>query len=332
MRSAAIFTTEPQFSQSYSKDISEFWQQGQFSHFFGVNRIRLNYAVFSNAENQDCIVLVPGRSEGYLKYKELSYNLAQQGYNVFILDHRGQGISERILPSPFKGYVADFDHYSDDLHAFIEQVVGKYCQTKPYLLAHSMGGAIAIRYMQRHQDMIKAAVISSPMIAINSGGIPRWLAACLIRFGSQLNQWLSDNPWYFLGQTDFKMSSFADNNLMQSSKRYQTFYELYHSTTEIQLGGVTFHWLAQALKTEKIIFEQLHRLNTPLLVLQASGDSIVDNQRQNLFCQQLNQLQPDSCPGGKPVVIPEAYHELFFEADKYRDQALTHTLAWFKRH
>lgn len=334
MSNVATFTNEQQLAQRYPLEIAQFWRQGQFGHFAGVNGVRINYASFtwaeSRAESRASLVIVPGRSEGYLKYKELSYDLYRQGYDVFILDHRGQGISGRMLASPFKGYVEEFDHYSDDLHTFIEQVVSKHCHTQPYLLAHSMGGAIAARYLQRHPEAIKAAVFCSPMIAINSAPIPHWLASGIILLGHKLNHTLSSQPWYFLGQGDFEMSSFADNHLMHSKLRYQLFVELYRTTKEIQLGGVTFHWLAQALANRQRIFEQLDRLKTPLLVLQAGNDTVVDNQAQTLFCRQLHKLQPASCPA--PVVIQGAYHELLFEADHYRDQALTHALAWFNRH
>lgn len=58
----------------------------------------------------------------------------------------------------------------------------------------------------------------------------------------------------------------------------------------------------------------------------------MSNQAQNNFCQQLHQLHSQSCPHGKPLAIKDAYHELFFEADIYRQQALTATVAWFEQH
>ncbi|MCT6568541.1 alpha/beta fold hydrolase, partial [Staphylococcus aureus] len=43
------------------------------------------------------VVVVPGRIESYVKYPEVAYDLFQQGYDVIVLDHRGQGRSGRIL-------------------------------------------------------------------------------------------------------------------------------------------------------------------------------------------------------------------------------------------
>ena len=345
----AEFTTENQLNSRLNNEIKALWQQGVFDHFSGVKNTRINYVSFvkkfpskndlmhNSEEKRECLVIVPGRSEGYLKYKELSYDLYQLGFDIFIIDHRGQGISERLLPNGHKGYVESFEDYSEDLNTFINNIVIPQCNYKPYLLAHSMGGLISSRYLQKYPTTIKAAVLSSPMIAINSGGLPTWLAKALIYSTEQLNQWFSDEPWYFLGQGDVKVDayhkkSFANNPLMQSELRYQNFAKTYQSTPEIQLGGVTVHWLEQALIAEKIVFENLQSLRTPTLVLQAAADSIVDNDAQNEFCNQLHQLHPSSCPDGKPIVINNARHELFFESDRYRDQALKHMLNWFKKY
>jgi lysophospholipase len=340
------FTKEEQLTQRYSADIKTFWQQGHFSSFSGQKGIRLNYAIFTqpltdNLSNKDSIVIVSGRSEGYLKYQELCFDLFQLGYNIFIVDHRGQGISERMLSEPHKGYVENFDYYYLDLATFITDVVTKTIKEKqlnkkPYLLSHSMGGAISARYLQHFPQTIKAAVLSSPMIAINSGGLPISLARALIFIGSRLNHWFGKNPWYFIGQNGYNgakfQRSFSTNPLMHSSIRYQLFSELYQTNKTIQLGGVTVKWLVEALKTEKAIFAKLENLTTPTLVIQAGDDKIVDNSAQNEFCEQLNALHPYSCPEGKPITVEGAYHELFFEQDQYRVQALSATVNWFKQH
>ena len=143
---------------------------------------------------------------------------------------------------------------------------------------------------------------------------------------------VSDEPWYVIGQQDYKNTAFKDNVLTHSQARYQIFNQLYQTNKEIQLGGVTTHWLNSALLAKEQIFSQLTKLKTPILVLQAGEDTVVDNLAQNEFCQQLHQLNSDAYPKGKPVIISGAYHELFFEIDEYREQALKHILQWFEDH
>jgi lysophospholipase len=318
----------------YSDDaLNEFWSQGHFSHFKGIKCIDIHYAVFTQKNcDSAALVIVPGRSEGYLKYQELALDFYMQGYSIFIIDHRGQGLSGRLLNIPNKGYVEHFQDYIDDLHYFIESIVTKFSSTKPFLLAHSMGGAIATRYMQDFPTVIKAAVISSPMLGFNSGLLPKTLAKFLVGFSLLINKIFSKTPWYFWGQGDYVPSSFAKNKLSHSAPRYQCFIDLYQKNKKLQLGGVTTHWLAQSIIAQKEIMFKLAQLKTPILLLQAGSDSIVCQEAQSDFCQRLHAIQPQSCPNGTPSKIDGAYHEIFFELNKYRDEALRQTNAWFVKY
>ncbi|REL28546.1 alpha/beta fold hydrolase [Thalassotalea euphylliae] len=324
-------TSEQALPTRYDNEIKSFWQTGQFSEFSGVDDVSIRYAQFLSPSRNKCLLLVPGRSESYLKYQELAFDLTNAGYNLFIIDHRGQGLSGRMQSDEHKGYVAEFDHYSDDLHFFVDNIVQPQCQQDIFLLAHSMGGAISARYLQRYQTPIKAAVLASPMIAVNSGGIPSWLGEFIIGSGDTLSQWFSDDSWYFLGQSGYSSTPFADNALMQSPVRYEIFTHLYQSTPDLQLGGVTFRWLSEAVQVNKDIFSDIHKLTVPTIVLQAGSDTVVDNQAQNDFCQALHAAHPQSCPEGKPAVIAGARHEIFFELDKYRIDGIVQTLNWFQQ-
>lgn len=311
-----------------------FWQQGIFSSFIGVDKKRINYAQFTLHPAGDCLVVAPGRAESYIKYQELAFELSQQGYNIFIIDHRGQGLSQRMIKNKHKGYVTTFDDYAQDLATFIKLQVMPYCanDSKPLLLAHSMGGAIAVRTIQLYPELIKAAVLSSPMFAINSGGLPMWLAKGIISSGVFINELVAQQPWYFIGQGNYQAKAFIDNPLTHSKTRYQRFINDYQQQPKAQLGGVTYQWLAQAIKVNKDIFSQLEKIKTPLLILQAGGDSIVDNQAQNNFCIALAQRDKSLCSAGKPLLIADAYHELFFEQNQYRQPALEATLNWLNKY
>jgi len=316
-----------------SNKVTDFWQQGLFSSFDGVNSIDIHYAAFSQKDqNSRALLIVPGRSESYLKYQELAFDFYNQGYHVFIIDHRGQGLSGRLVSNSNKGYVDNFQDYVDDLQSFVENIIMKNSASKPFLLAHSMGGAIATRFMQESPDAIQAAVIASPMLGFNSGYLPKTIANLLVDITLFINKKVSKTQWYFLGQGNYNPALFSNNKLSHSTKRYQDFIDLYRDNKKIQLGGVTSHWLAASLVAQKEIFSKINQLRTPLLLLQAGMDSIVCQQAQNDFCQKLHALQPQSCPEGVPATINGAYHEIFFEIDEYRNNALSQTLSWFRKY
>ena len=312
--------------------LDEFWYQGQFLSFIGKNEKRIAYAEFVHINANKNLIIVPGRCEGYLKYQELAYELFQQDVNVYLIDHRGQGLSERLTNNPHKGYVENFDDYSDDLTYFIKEIVNKnHPELKSFVIAHSMGSAITLRLLQRENDVIQAAVLCSPMIGINRGKLPLWLAKVIVNTGNWINTLFSKTPWYFFGQGDYDPPCFAKNKLTHDSERYQSFMKLYQQESKLQLGGVTFHWLAQALQTNKAIFDDLNKITAPLLVLQASADEIVDNAEQDKFCQLLHQLKPKICQQSQPITFEGAYHELFFEQDRFRTPAIKTSLEWLNK-
>jgi lysophospholipase len=318
---------------SLKDEISTFWQQGIFESFVGVGEVQIHYALFKQFQKKyPTLVIVPGRSETYLKYQELVFDLYRQGYTIYIIDHRGQGLSERLLSDQKKGYVTNFQDYVDDLRYLIENILPKTTSSKPYLLAHSMGGAIATSYMQDSPDTIKAAVISSPMLGFNSGWLSETFVKKVIVTTLIINNIFSRKPWYFFGQNDYSEKKFSSNKLSHSVCRYQRFIDLYRHNKNIQLGGVTTHWLAQSLIIQDKIFNKIHTLKTPILLLQAGADVVVSQSAQNEFCRRLNLVQSQSCPNGLPHKIEGAFHELFFEIDAYRDDAITQSITWFEKH
>ena len=290
--------------------------------------------VYFKQLNEECesIILVPGRGESYQKYQHIAFYFFCQGYNIFIIDHRGQGYSQRLLTNKHKGYVKKFQDYVDDLAFFVNNIVMKNNHKKPYLLAHSMGGTIATRYMQDHPDTIKAAVLSCPMLGFNTGILPTIIAKLLVGSLLTLNNWLGSTPWYFLGQHNYKVKCFSKNMLTHSVKRYHSFVTLYEGNKRIQLGGVTNHWLVEGIRAQQAIFTHLDKLKTPITVFNASADKIVCQKAQQTFCQTLHSIDATSYPVKNPVTFNGAYHELFFEIDEYRDKAIKLSLDWFQQH
>ncbi|TPH17754.1 alpha/beta fold hydrolase [Litorilituus lipolyticus] len=325
------FCSEQQLDGNLQTVIADFWQTGQFSCFEGVNNIRINYAYFIHSNHSKKIIIIPGRCESYLKYQELSYDLFNQGYNIFILDHRGQGLSERLQSNHNKGYVNNFQDYVCDVKYFIENISTTLDKSVTYLLAHSMGAAIATRYLQENTIPIQAAALASPMFGFNAGNFPKSITFQALKIANSINKRLSNDSWYFLGQKDYQAVTFEENHLTHSARRYSVFVDLYQSTPVIQLGGVTLQWLIESFKAQQAIFANLKDISTPILVLQASNDLIIDNDAQHEFCQQLYRVKPDFCASASPITIEQAYHELFFETDTIRTHALNTCLNWFSQ-
>ena len=85
--------------------------------------------------------LFPGRSEFIEKYFETVRDLRARGFAVATLDWRGQGLSDRALRNPRKGYVRNFAQYQIDLETFINEVVLPDCPPPLFALGQSMGAS-----------------------------------------------------------------------------------------------------------------------------------------------------------------------------------------------
>ena len=76
------------------------FEQFPTQYLSGERNIKLAYRHLVQPESvvRKLMILVNGRAENMLKWTELAYDFYQQGYDVLLFDHRGQGYSQRIIP------------------------------------------------------------------------------------------------------------------------------------------------------------------------------------------------------------------------------------------
>lgn len=312
----------PAFSTEHDLNTSEqqaFWQTLVQETLTTADGISLAYMVAKHPNARAAIVLSSGRVESYLKYQELIFDLYQQGYSIYAVDHRGQGLSGRMTANPHMGHVRRFNDYIDDFALFMQTIVLKQNERQLFLLGHSMGGAIGTLYLKQHPDIFTAAAFSAPMFGIKlpmPKGFVRWLAS---KLDTTLN---AGEANYVLGGQNYTNVSFKDNELTHSQARYQAYRELYEAAPQLQLGSPTNRWLTEALDAADTCVLATAQIRTPILILQASEDKIVDNAAQHLAVSSNCQLK----------IIAGAAHEIFMEKDACRNQALNDLLDFFKRY
>jgi lysophospholipase len=298
-------------------------------------QIRARYWLPTTAKAS--LVLIPGRIEAAHKYQELIYDLCQSGYQVFAIEHRGQGDGIRLTTDPMLGYVADFDDYVHDLALVMQQLVTLHAKGPLLLLAHSMGGAVLSRYLQsaamaqhrkQHRTLYTdvAAIFCAPMWGIVTSPLPARIAAIIAGVMRKVNQW-QGGPRYVPGQGPYQANDFDSNHLTHSAVRYRLFRELYQQHPKYQLGGVSWHWLATALG----VCRQLRHSaapDLPMLFLQAEHDTVVDNQAQRRLWQRwmADSSAQHSTQRVKHAAwqIQGARHEILFETDPIRGQAFAY--------
>ena len=83
--------------------------------------------------------------------------LADRRYTVHLLDCRGHGQS-----GGKRAHVDRFDEYLSDLDVFLSRVRERSGSAPLFLLGHSHGALIAVRYLLDHPDAVRGAVLASP--------------------------------------------------------------------------------------------------------------------------------------------------------------------------
>ena len=89
---------EPHFHQFALAELLPFFEQFPTQYLSGEQNIKLAYRHLVQPEStvRKLMILVNGRAENMLKWTELAYDFYQQGYDVLLFDHRGQGYSAKF--------------------------------------------------------------------------------------------------------------------------------------------------------------------------------------------------------------------------------------------
>lgn len=320
--------------------IARFWAEtGRFGEFEGRRGVRIAHASFPQPPGRaakGAILIVAGRTESMLKYPETVHDLWQAGYAVHIHDHRGQGLSGRepeTADTPEKGHVEDFDDYVEDLRGMLARVVLPTAPPRLFLLAHSMGGAITARFLESgaaEAARVDAALLSSPMLEIT--GLFGWSADGLTcRIAGELAERGKARD-VVVGGGGWRIDDFKGNKYSHSALRFARVAEAETAEPRIRLGSPTHGWLAQACRASALARAEAGRIGVPLRVLVAGEDRIVHPDGPAEFCAKLRAARPGAgCggPGGAPIVIEGAAHELFIESDPMRQRALGEALRFF---
>ncbi|HEX2093453.1 MAG TPA: alpha/beta hydrolase [Longimicrobiaceae bacterium] len=137
--------------------------EGTHGTFLGADGTPLHRAAWEVEAPRAALLLSHGIGEHSGRYAALARDLAGHRISVYALDHRGNGRSPGR-----RGHVRRFREFTDDLEAFRRSVAGSLPPGLPvFLLGHSLGGLIALRYLQAYPEApLAGAILSSPALGI----------------------------------------------------------------------------------------------------------------------------------------------------------------------
>jgi lysophospholipase len=260
-------------------------------------------------------VLVGGFGDFIEKHFETIRDLAARGLSVWCLDWRGQGLSTRPKRWPHRPRARRFDRDAAELSQF---AAAKLTGGLPrVLIAHSMGGAIALLCLHRNPALFDAAILSAPMLGVPIGRTPPMLLravtgpARLAGLGicrlPGTRRWRPDRP-----------PTPEVSRISSDAERCRIRHAWISSEPALRLDQPTYGWLDPALALVARIGRSrfLAAIGTPILLGSAGREQVVSPAAHHRAARLLSNCTL--------VELPESKHEPFLECDAIRDD-------WFDR-
>lgn len=256
------------------------------------------------------VIILPGRTEFIEKYFETVSDLRRRGFGVAVLDARGQGGSARLLSNVRKGHVRDFADYVNDFEAVMQEMILPDCPPPYFVLAHSMGAAVALLSAARLRTQIERMVLTSPMVALPRGS-PEFFARLS---GVLMHLGLGESFVPGGGATIIQTRPFRGNPVTSDPVRYQRSVDIVDADPSVGIGAPTIGWLNAAMHASLRMAEPNFSAEVPMPVLMvlAGADTIVSNQAAEKLSRRLKTTAHLRIPGAK--------HEIMMERDELRDQ------------
>ena len=274
---------------------------------------KIRYAIFRAdvTRAKGTIILLQGRNETIEKYYETIRDLTAAGLWVATFDWRGQGGSERLQRNPLPGYVRRFSDYERDLEQFLEEIVLPDARLPFFVVGHSMGALIALSAAPRLANRIERIALSSPFVGLQDDRIGQASLkslsrlACFVGLGG-----VAPSGRKRANQT------FQDNVLTSDLERFRRNRAIYDDCPDFILGGPSFRWIYESLKAIDRVQQSDHLISIkiPTLILGAGADTIVPHHLLEDLASRFR--------ASELLTIAYAKHELFQEADIYREQVL----------
>lgn len=328
-------------------------------------RIHHRAYVLPAESEKGAVVIVPGFTEGLVIYQEVIHDLLNNGWSVYVHDHRNQGFSTRLIEGDDgrdKGHLDRFDRLVSDLDQFVALVQRsredpERAKRPMVLLAHSMGGAVSALHLARHggDTPFAAAALVTPMME------PTVAPASSTRWGDQaLRRWCHEGSmpsvfsWPGLSTTRVQGGTFEQEwrryrEMLDRSAHAQTHSVVRHDVRwlnrasrcegehcghdDARVAGATLGWVSQACAgAAEARGPGAARISVPVLVLQGGEDTVVEPAAQQAFCDNVNAGKaadaPGRCTGWR---LPEARHGLLVEIDRLRRPALAEILSFWEQ-
>lgn len=263
----------------------------------------------------DTVLLLQGRTEYIEKYESVAEDFMARGFSVVTFDWRGQGGSGRLLADPALGHVGRFEDYQQDLQAITPLLSGRV-----FLVAHSMGSLIALRWLMQGAP-VQAAAFSAPMWGLPMAGLMRPVAT-LVAGGAGLRRHATAPVPGIKALPYVLDTGFAGNTLTSDQGTFSRLQAEARGMPDRMIGGPTLGWLNAAL-TEMRRIAPLSSPALPAITIVGQRERVVDTAAIRARMARWE--------GAALTILDGAEHEIMMERPDIRDTFIDAAEALFRR-
>lgn len=271
-------------------------------HFSARDGIQLHYQLYSVEAPRGGVLVMHGFAEHGGRYGHLVDALNAAGFAALTYDHRGHGQSggRRVFVERFDEYVSDA--------ALALALAKKRLPSPLFVVAHSMGGVVAMLLAAQKPEGVRGWLLSNPALSA-AVAIPTWKVA-LARCASKALPTLevpSGIPPEHISRDREEVRKYAQDPLCSKQ--------------------ATARWYTEFTAAQERVRKDPQALaGAPVLAMIGEGDQIIDAKISLAYFEAL---------GGAALTVkryPQLYHEIFNELAEDRAAVLADAVAWLQRH
>ncbi|MGM1050514.1 MAG: alpha/beta fold hydrolase [Bacillota bacterium] len=230
---------------------------------------KLNFRSWFPINPRGLMIFIHGAGEDSRRYVDIGTESASRQFAFVAPDLRGFGQSDGQ-----PGHIHRFHTYLDDLDQLIDYFRNQFPNIPLYLIGHSLGALVIIRYVQHFTETIEklsGVILSSPALGIHTR-IPYFFRKCAQLF-SRLTPSLS-------------LELVRWN---ESLKKVRWLHSRLPGWTSELLSApsttVTYtpRWITELLRNEARALTEVNQFHVPTLCLYGLQDSVADSKHIELF-------------------------------------------------
>jgi acylglycerol lipase len=229
-----------------------------------------------DAPARAALIIVHGLGEHSDRYDHVAQALTGDGIAVYACDHRGHGRSQGPRA------VVDVADVVADVDQLVVLAAGEHPDTPVFMLGHSLGGMIAVRYALDHQARLSGLVLSGALATVDA-------SPALRRIGRLVSAIAPRTPMIAL-----------DAELVS---RDPAVVAAYRADPLVHHGRIPARTAAQIADTTAAFPEQVGAIVLPTLILYGTADGLCPPAGSVMLGEQL----------GSTDVSIRAYEGLYHE-------------------